>query len=304
MTIAWGDPVQTGYFELADPEAHGIISRILEAAPTMVFHNAKFDLQKLILAGVVERDRLSSERIIDTECLAQLLDEHREKKLKYLARELLGLSTNEDEVLRKVKRKLKLTKLDGYDKLPRNVLIPYALKDAEFTLRLFWALWGKVQKDEKLARLFASEMRLLLAMLDVEAAGNRLDVGYLERTTKEVRTRLLGHQLSISKLTGLKVWYPEKSGQKTPEGCINLNSADQVLTALNARGAKASNTQVDTLKVLGDPLADSILELRGDKKLLDYLLAMERERRGDLIHPNFKLFKPSTGRMSSGKVDE
>ena len=270
----------------------------------MVLHNAKFDLQKLILAGVVERDRLSSERIIDTECLAQLLDEHREKKLKVLARDLLGLSTNEDAVLRKVKRKLKLTKADGYDKLPRNVLIPYALKDAEFTLHLLDALWGPVQKDEMLARLFASEMRLLLTMLDVEAAGNRLDVAYLEQTTKEVRTALLGHQQTIAKLTGLKVWYPEKQGQKTPEGCINLNSHEQVLGALHARKVKAKDTKVDTLKVLGDPLADAILELRGDKKLLDYLLAMERERKGDLIHPNFKLFKPSTGRMSSGKVDE
>lgn len=309
--MAWGDTaggslpkVETGYFELADPQAMAIIRRILDSDVKLVFHNAKFDLQKLILAGVVERDRLSAERIIDTECLAQLTDEHREKKLKVLARNLLGLSTGEDAAIRIVKRKLKLTKLDGYDKLPRNVLIPYALKDADFTLRLFWHLWPLVQKDEQLARLFGSEMEVLLAILDVEASGNRLDLPYLERTSKEVRTSLLGYQQSISKLTGLKVWYPEKQGQKTPEGCINLNSYQQVLDVFEARGVKLDSTKEETLRSVDDPLAAAMLELRGEKKILDYLVAMERERRDDLIHPNFKLFKPSTGRMSSGKVDE
>lgn len=269
-----------------------------------MFHNAKFDLQKLILAGVVERDRLSAERIIDTECLAQLLDEHREKKLKTLARDLLGLSTNEAAAIAKVKRKLKLTKKDGYDKLPRNVLIPYALKDADYTLRLFHHLWPLVQKDEQLTRLFASEMQLLLVMLDVESHGMRIDLEYLERTTREVRTELLRHQASISKLTGLKVWYPEKQGQKTPEGCINVNAHQQILDALRRRRLKVSDTRNETLVGVDDPLPKAILALRSDKKLLDYLLAMDRERRGDIIHPNFKLFEPKTGRMSSGKVDE
>lgn len=304
VTIAWGDPAQTGYFELGDDQALASIRRILDRASTLVFHNAKFDLQKLILAGVVERDRLSAERLIDTECMAQLLDEHREKKLKTLARDLLGLSTNEAATIAKVKRKLKLTKLDGYDKLPRNVLIPYALKDADFTLRLFRHLWPLVQKDEQLARLFVSEMQLLLVMLDVEAAGMRIDLEYLERTTREVRTELLRHQASISKLTGLKVWFPEKSGQKTPEGCINVNAHQQILDALHRRRLKVSDTRNETLVGVDDPLPQAILALRSDKKLLDYLLAMDKERRGDIIHPNFKLFEPKTGRMSSGKVDE
>lgn len=307
VTIAFetGKGVQSLYFELGDERALASIRRILSSTElTLVFHNAKFDLQKLILAGVVERDRLSAERLIDTECLAQLLDEHREKKLKTLARNLLGLSTNEATVIAKVKRKLKLTKKDGYDKLPRNVLIPYALKDADFTLRLFRHLWPLVQKDEQLARLFASEMQLLLVMLDVEAAGMRIDLEYLERTTREVRTELLRHQASISKLTGLKVWYPEKPGQKTPEGCINVNAHQQILDALKRRRLKVSDTRNETLVGVDDPLPKAILALRSDKKLLDYLLAMDRERRGDIIHPNFKLFEPKTGRMSSGQVDE
>jgi DNA polymerase-1 len=269
-----------------------------------VFHNAKFDLQKLILAGVVERDRLSPERVIDTECLAQLLDEHRQKKLKVLARDLLGESTNEAAVIAKAKRKLKLTKLDGFDKIPRNVLIPYALKDADFTLRLFRHLYPQVLKDEQLARLFSTEMELLLVMLDVEAAGLKIDLDYLHRTTKEVRTELLRHESAISKATGLKVWYPEKSGQATPEGAINVNSHQQILDALKARKIRVADTKNETLVGLDDDLPKAILALRGDKKLLDYLLAIERERRGDIIHPNFKLFEPKTGRMSSGKVDE
>jgi len=277
---------------------------MLDSAELWVFHNAKADLQKLILDGVVDRDRLSVERIHDTECMAALLDEHRRKTLESLAENILGETSDETEVLKKVRSKLKLKKGDGYDLLPREVLIPYSVKDAENTLRLYEVFSPLLQRHEDLVDLYLAELELLLVVLDVEAAGMRIDLDYLGTTTKEVNTELLFAETEIERLTTLKVFTPEKSGQKTPEGMINLNSSEQILEALQGRGINLPNTQADTLKTVEDLFIDRILDYRSNKKIRDYLYAIERERRGDRIHPNYNLFKPRTGRMSSSKVEE
>lgn len=303
VTVAWGSPVQTGYFELEHADMSWAATEALKGRK-LVCHNAKFDMQKLLLADILDRGSLDAGRVIDTECLAQLLDEHRKKGLKDLAESVLGLRTNEADALAKARRKLKLTKADGYDKLPRPVLVPYSLKDPLFTILLFRDMWPQVER-RGLTDLFYSEMRLLLCMLDVESRGVRLDLDYLHRTIKEVRTSVLVKEKKLEKLTGRKIWYPEKSGQKTPEGCINPNAWQQILPVLHERGHKVDSTKAEILKPLGDEFADTLLSLREDNKLLGtYLLAMENERQGDIVHPNFNLFKPSTGRMSSSKADE
>ena len=313
VTVAWlaEGRVQSGYFELAEPQACELIAGMLDSTDQLVFHNAKFDLQKLIAAGVLDRAALTPERIVDTECVAHLLDEHRLKKLEYLSSTLLGHDrSSEAKVIKKARDQtkkrlgLKSVKEVGYHHLPREVIVPYAINDAEDTIRLYEYLWPELVAASGLPELHLSEMGVLLATLDMEAAGNRLDVPYLHDAMKQTRTAILKHELAIEKHTGLKVWYPEKSGQSTPEGCINPNSNDQIREAIAARGIELDNTRADTLKPLDDDLVRAVLGLRAEHKLLGtYLMNMEKERRGDIIHPNFKLFKPKTGRTSSAGED-
>lgn len=313
-TVAWVDSdgrVQSGYFELSDGVAASQLAGMLIVAEKLVFHNAKFDLQKLIQAGILHRDALTPECIIDTECIAHLLDEHQPKKLKVLARVFLGEETDEDAAVSKEKKRVKKelglrsVKEVGYHLLRREVIVPYAIKDAEFTIRLYERLWPELRSESGLSELFAGEMALVLATLDMESQGNRIDVPYLHKAIKATNTEVLRHELRINELTGLRVWYPEKSGQKTPEGCINPNANGQVLEAIRARGVDIPNTKKDTLKPLDDELATTVVGLRLHKKLLDtYLLNLEKERAGgDIVHPNFKLFRPKTGRTSSAGED-
>jgi DNA polymerase-1 len=268
---------------------------------------------------------LSAERIEDTEGIAHLLDEHRSKKLKTLAVEVLGdddtimipyksgqkkgelhAVSREAHHLRKVRNKLKLTKHDGYDKLPREVLVPYSLKDVELTLRLFDLLWPELRALPSVEKLYRHEMELMLVTLDVEAAGIRVDGEYLDATIKETNLSILQAEKEVERITGLKVWYPPKTGKKdTPEGCINPNAWQQLLPAFAARGINLPNTRDETLKATDDDLARAVSALRKQKKLLStYLLNIKREKKGDLIHPNFKLFHVVTGRFSSGKAEE
>src|SRR5687767_5875605 len=70
-TIAWRDDrgVQSHYLEFDEDETgsgHRFLSEILAETPKLVFHNAKFDLQKLILSGIISRDEITPSRIEDT----------------------------------------------------------------------------------------------------------------------------------------------------------------------------------------------------------------------------------------------
>lgn len=305
------------YFELSDERARDCLAEIL-ATPTLIFHNAKFDMRFLIRHNVLDRASLHR-RFHDTECMMQLIDEHQKKDLKTLAVEILGikntievpyksgakkgqLHTVEKESYRlgEVRRELGLTKADGYDKLPREVLIPYALSDVVHTLGLYHRLWPQLEQRD----LYEDELELVLAVMDMEDAGMAVDLPYVSKAIRDTNTEILRAEKLIEGLTGLSVWYPEKSGQTTPEGHINPQSPAQLIAAFAERGLSISSTKNDVLKPIRDDLAAAILGLREHKKLRDYLYAIEELNQGGVMHPNFKLFKPRTGRTSSGKEEE
>lgn len=268
------------------------------------------DIQKLILAGVIDRDNILP--IEDTDGLAHLINPHGVKKLKHLARTILGEDTDEDEAIRAAKRELqKQYKKDtgrtlyskdiDYSMLPREVVIPYALKDAEFTYRLWQVLRPQVERYPELLQLYENEMELTLVLLDIEAAGMKVDLEYVNAKIKQLNGKILGCELRIQDITGLRVWYPEKQGQKTPEGCINPNAGGQIMSWFSDEGIDLENTQKGTLATMEHPLARELEQLRSSKKLLTtYLLNMKNDQRDGIIHPSYKQHEPKTGRMSSG----
>lgn len=306
MTVAWEG--ESHYLELAFPEARRVAMDMLRTKK-LVFHNAKFDLQKLIYGGLIKRDALHGEKIEDTECMAHLLNPHAEKKLKVLAREILGLSTDESEAVRKAKAQVQraykkrtgqtlYAKDVGYDMLPRRAVYPYAIKDAEFTWLLYKALKPKITGT--LAPLYEREMELTLVLLDIEAAGMQVDMRYVDEKIKELNGKILSCELRIADQSGLKVWYPEKPSQKTPEGCFNPNSTVQMMEVFGAHGIDLPDTKRVTLESTEHELAQTIVELRKAQKLRGtYLLSIKNDSRDGIMHPSYKQHEPKTGRMSS-----
>jgi DNA polymerase-1 len=263
---------------------------MLDSANKWVFHNPKFDIQKLVLIELISRSDVSAERIEDTEACSHLLDEHRLKGLKFLARELLGEETDEDEVLKVERRKLKLKKEDGYHLLPREVIMPYALKDAEFTLRLWELLRPEIAKSEDLDALYRHEMELSLTLMDMEAKGMGVDVPYVEASAKEYNTRILAQRILIQDMTGNEDFNP--------------NSPKQILEAFAELGIELEATNKLSLRGEEHPLAKAILELRSLAKMHGtYLLAILNEQRDGKMHPWFRQHKPVTGRLASGGVE-
>lgn len=313
-TVTWRRPsgeLQSGYFELEDEKAREALSAVLWAAPTWVGHNLKFDLQKGLLAGVITRPEIDTRVLHDTQTIYHLLDENGRKALKELAVRVLNYDDTieveirsgpnkgtkkkvpkEQHKLNAVRRKLKLTKDDGYHLLPREVLIPYALRDTEFTLRLYEQLWPQLRrKGEDVLAWYALEMQLTLDLLDMEAEGLTLDMEYLDATASEWGVRVMELQQRLCGITG------------NPE--FNPNSNPQLAAAFKARGLDLENTQAKTLEGLDDELAVTLLEYRGAFKVYGtYLRAMQRDQRGGVVHPSFNQTGARTGRLSSGSAKE
>ena len=328
-TVTWRSPegeLRSFYFPIAERWNHPMpdaafaesklaLTKILTRTPTWVGHNLKFDLQKLRLAGIVDvlrTDRPIQAELHDTQTIYQLLDENSTKRLKDLAVRVLKYDdtidvpyvsgkkkgqtrqvSREKYELDRARRKMKLTKDDGYHPLPRRIVVPYALRDTEFTLRLYETLMPQLQGkgDPELLRLYDDSMRLKLVLLDMEADGFGLDEEYLGPKTSEYGVK------------EMKAWSRVIALTDNPD--FNPGSPDQLKAAFEKRGVYLENTQAKTLQALDDELAEAILTYRDVKKIhTTYLRGLQREQRGGIVHPNFNDDGPSTGRMSSSTAKE
>lgn len=287
-----------------------MLREILMWVPTWVFHNAKFDLAKLDqIDALPALDKITIE---DTQPLAALLDENRRLALKVLAVTELGIEdTIEVEIksgpnkgttksvpkeqhhLNAVRRKLKLKKEDGYHLLPREVLIPYAIRDTELTLLLFEKLRPKLPAD--LEGVYAEEIELTAVLRRMEANGVGVDVGYLSTTLEEYAGMVMRLWLALVDMTGKQDFNP--------------NSVPQLKAAFKAAGVTVESTDKAALRDLlaskGTPaeareLAETLHEYReAEKVYTTYLRSLADEQRDGVWHPWFNSIGPRTGRMSS-----
>ena len=291
-TLSWrgaAGELKSAYVSFEDEREAGIaaVRDALARVPTWVMHNAKFDLQKLRLVGALPE--LAA--VEDTQVIAKLIDENDRAGLKHLARRWLHEETNEEEVLKVVRRKLKLTKDDGYHLLPRDVLVPYAMKDTEFTLRLYELLKPKLPEDVLPA--YAREIQLTLVLLEMEANGLAVDLPYLEQTKSDYGVRVMEGWMNLTEITGV-------TDPKMP------NSPKQLKELFAARGLNLDSTAEKVLvKHAGDRLVDTLLQYRSDKKIHGtYLTPLLAEQRGGIVHPWFNVIQARTGRMSSSSANQ
>lgn len=295
LTCAWlcGETIKSAYIDITEtPE---LAESVVEAVDTAIFHNAKFDIQKLQISGVLNR-KLPFE---DTEGMAHLLDEHRPKRLKFLVKHVLGIETLEEEELKKALRKLKIKKADGYRNVPREILEPYAVKDAEYTLQLFYHFLPQIEAHEDLFGLYQREKELTWTLLDIEAAGMQIDREYTSTTLRKYNSERLKLELRIRDLAGREDFNP--------------NSNPQIKDYFENKGIVRDKYDKQVMLGITDPMAETILALRKVSKMAKtYLSAMLFESvlskskesvEQFILHPHFRQYLPVTGRMSSGKAE-
>ena len=314
-TLSWRTPggaLRNGYYDLEGEGREGRIDQLsaaLLSAPAWVGHNTKFDLQKGMLCGAFGWDAINSRIMHDSQTLFYLLDENSKRGLKDLAVTHLGLVDNvnvvtksgknkgeikvrprEDYRMALYRRKLGLSKDDGYHLLPRWVLIPYALADTDYTLQLFEKFLPRVEALG-LNAVYRDEMDTAEVFLRIESEGFKLDLEYLERTKSEYGSKVMLGLTECAKMAG------------NPK--FNPNSPDQILAFFRAQGMTLNNTQADTLELIDHPLAAAITQFKQDSKIhKTYLCALSSEQRDGRAHPWFNPLGARTGRTSSGAAKE
>lgn len=298
VTVAWftkDRQVRSYFFDIAEVgeykggEQH-LAEEILKSGKTLIAHNFKFDAQKLQLCGVFEKEERPA--FHDTEGMLHLLDEHSPKRLKQAVKRLLNIDPVEEEELKSARRKLKLKKSDGYHKLPRDILIPYAVKDAEYTLLLFDYLLPRLSKHADLTALYASERELTWCLLDCEWEGMGVDEDYVDDRIRYFSDNIFNHELRIRNVAGKEDFNP--------------NSNPQIRAYFESKGIVEEKYNKPALLEIEDPMSEALLDYRKDTKILStYFMAMKDEvdEKG-ILHPHFRQYKPVTGRMSSGKAED
>lgn len=320
VTCAWegtGGPV-SAYFELARYDSFPMVAHVLQGADALVGHNIKFDLHRVRLIGGLTRKELH-----DTEALAHLEDEHRKKGLKELAVTVLKyddtiqvpIKSKPGEFKAMPREKWELEQAKkwakkehglgsvtevGYDLLPRGTVVPYALKDAEFTLALYSVLRPKIEAFEDAWGLYLQEMELTRMLIDLEASGMGVDQKYVSEQIKEYGKRIVKCELVIEGIVGKPV-RTGKMPEKEKKNFFNPQSNDQVKKFFTSAGFNSDSYDEEHLRKIDHPLAAALLELRSDQKILGtYFMALKKETIDGVFHPSIRQHGTVTGRTSSG----
>ena len=153
-----------------------------------IYHHATGDLLMLKCIGIEVKGPVEC-----TFILSNLVDENfKPKDLKTLARVHLKIDTSEANRLKGIIKKYKeKAKKGGYQfkwsQLPDEYIIPYAKRDPEYTIQL-WFYWQEPLKESY--KLYEFEKSLMPIIVDMEWKGLRIDRYRCKRTSYEYGRKL------------------------------------------------------------------------------------------------------------------
>jgi len=245
---------------------------------TKVFHNAAYDITCLWHWGIK-----CCPPFEDTMVMASIVNENfSSKKLKDLAKNYLKVDCNENEELKKVKKKIcneRGIKADEfqYDMIPPEILYPYALKDTEYTLKLFYLFYKPLAPYRK---LYEMEMRLIPIIVDMQLNGITLDREFLEeKIIKFGSERHYVHLECLEELNRLGIkFFKKMSASRTIEVDFNPLSGDHMRKIWTELGlpilamTKGKNPKISTeAKVLNEFLENEENFTKFDIKIIKLL---------------------------------
>lgn len=308
--VSWATDTAEGIFWLDEPGAKESCRDFISCYDTWVFHVAKFDLSKLI--KLYGWDIVNGRTIHDTHILYHLLDENRDNSLKQLAIDVLGHEDNIEVEIKsgpnkgqkrlvpreqyEIKQALKEKGLPagaGFEHVPREVLEPYAIKDARFTYDLH--VLGREVFPSEFEEVYQLEMELIPHLILMENNGTHVDLArvndYIEMYQHSIDTLLIEIRNEVE------------------DEDFNPNSTQQIQKFVKERFKKdmdsTDKAAVEKAIETGSPkLAEflkSIQKLRELNKTLNtYFIPLKEEVRSDgVFHPYYKN-TVRTGRMASG----
>ena len=281
-----GAPVQ-----LTEAVVLGKLKPLLEdPARLKVGQNLKYDRNVLLNHGI-ELQGIAYDTMLESYVLNSTASRH---DMDSLARRYLNAETIsfEDIAGKGVKQ---LT----FNQIELEQAAPYAAEDADITLRLHQALWGKLSAEPGLAKVFSEiELPLLPVLARMERLGTTIEPKLLHQQSQEIEVRLAELEKQAHELAGqeFNLSSPKQLGEilftklglpiikKTPKGAPS--TAEEVLAEL------AETYELPRL----------LMEHRGLAKLkstyTDKLPLMIKPQTGR-VHTSYHQAVAATGRLSS-----
>ncbi|MBL0681804.1 DNA polymerase I [Aeromonas dhakensis] len=281
-----GAPIQ-----LTEAVVLGKLKPLLEDPTRLkVGQNLKYDRNVLLNHGI-ELQGIAYDTMLESYVLNSTASHH---DMDSLARRYLNVETIsfEDIAGKGVKQ---LT----FNQIELEQAAPYAAEDADITLRLHQALWGKLAAEPGLAKVFSEiELPLLPVLARMERLGTTIEPKLLHKQSQEIEVRLAELEKQAHELAGqeFNLSSPKQLGEilftklglpiikKTPKGAPS--TAEEVLAEL------AETYELPRL----------LMEHRGLAKLkstyTDKLPLMIKPQTGR-VHTSYHQAVAATGRLSS-----
>lgn len=128
-----------------------------------IFHSATTDIHVLQNIGIYVVPPYD-----DTFILASILDEnYKSKRLKTLMKEKFGVEIQSATKLKAVKKKYK-----NWSDIPKDIIEPYAIDDAIYTIRLYNHYRKKILSQHKLYQI---EKKLIPVIVKMQQKGHKID---------------------------------------------------------------------------------------------------------------------------------
>jgi DNA polymerase-1 len=238
-------------------------------------HNAKFDVEFLLSAGVAV-DGVT----FDTSVAAALLDKRKGlKDLAFYELKLPEPMTGIEELIGKGKNQI------SFADVPIERAAPYAAADADMTLRLVQALEPQLAKQPHVYQIFSKlEMPLLPVLVRMEQAGIGLDVPFM---------------LSLGQRMGEQLAELEKEIYSFAGAPFNINSGDQLSDVLFGK-LGLPTTGLERTKTGRYSLTAGVLEKMGDQHQIIALILRHRQLtklKSTYVDALPALVNPKTGRV-------
>lgn len=301
-----------------DQDAAEALYEVFCTAPTLVCHNALYDMhvaKRLLDAFDLP---LVVRRIEDTMLMDAVLDEQRHHGLKERCKDLDIRFSDEDPDAckariagwRESQSELQGREV-GYDEVPLYLMVPYARQDAYLTRELYRHLCtemeeqvGTARKRKDLPDIYDLEMRVLWVIFQLEERGMRVDLDYVWEQITALTPQLEHIRRELH--AGLKWEMNPGSTDDVAKALDQLGRADALWT--NPKTGKVNLPEWRLEQLLGDPetgeLVRMVLEYRTAQKMLSsYYETIRDEHKVDehgqaIVRCSVKQMGARTGRTS------
>lgn len=275
--------------------------------PLWVWHNGQFDTGYLRRYGLPAR--IDHDTILQHYCLNENEGGH---DLETLSAQFLGAEDYKGDI-HKIAGGKKTMELEGYSKVPKEILYPYLAKDCDYTLQLHNLFLPKVEEDPDLKKLY---YELLLPATRFLRRVQRTGIYPNKEYLFELEEKLHAKAKSINKeiLEHVKdLWdpiqYMEATKAKKLPKKFNPASSKQlswlvydVMRFKPMRG-KGRSTDKEVIAHYKDehPMMPLIAELRSTRKMMSTYVkgVLKNITIDDRVHSSYLLFSTVTGRLSS-----